>query len=209
MKIGIFGADGRTGQDIVKYVLAQGHDVVAGVYRDGAQAVLPQNIEVVVGDVMSQEVADTLVQKSDVIISALGHIPGGDPLMQTKGMQNIIASMETFGVKRIISLTGTGVRIEGDRPSVIDRIANFAVEFADPHRVRDGREHAKVLQGSKLDWTIVRVLKLSQSDWKGGDYALTEHGPAELLTPRQKVAKIMVDLATSQNFIHKMPIVSK
>jgi len=128
--------------------------------------------------------------------------------MQTKGIQNITKAMQEKGLKRIISLTGTGVRVDGDTPSLLDKILNLIVKIVDPKRVNDGIEHAKVLQISNLDWTIVRVLKLSQSDDTFTDYKLTEHGPAEFPTKRKKLVKVLVDLIEDQKYIKKMPIIS-
>lgn len=75
-------------------------------------------------------------------------------------------------------------------------------------RISDGVEHVKVLQESGLDWTIVRVLKLSKSDAEANDYKLNDHGPAELLTSRKKVAKVLVDLLDDTNSYGKLPVIS-
>jgi len=59
-----------------------------------------------------------------------------------------------------------------------------------------------------LDWTIVRVLKLSNSPKMNQKYRLTTGGPAELHTSRKKVAQVLVDLIEDKNYIRKMPVVS-
>jgi hypothetical protein len=109
-------------------------------------------------------------------------------------------------------LTGTGAREEGDTPSIIDTVLNLFVKLVDPERINDGVEHVKVLKNSGLDFTVVRVLKLGNGEWERdgevGVYKLTVGGPAELLTPRKKVAKVIVDLVNDQNFVGKCPVVS-
>jgi hypothetical protein len=82
------------------------------------------------------------------------------------------------------------------------------VKLVDPERINDGVEHVKVLQESDLDWTIVRVLKLSKSDAEAKDYKLTDHGPAELLTSRKKVAKVLLDLLEDTGSYGKLPVIS-
>lgn len=129
--------------------------------------------------------------------------------MQTKGMQSIVQTMKAHGVSRFLSLTGTGVRIVGDRPSILDRILNITVGIVDPDRVNNGIEHEKILQSSGLVWTVVRVLKLSKSDKSFKSYELTEGGPAEMVTSRKKVAHVLVDLVEDKKYIGKMPVISR
>ena len=209
MNISIFGADGRTGIEVVRYAQNKGHNVTAFVYSKNSKTFLPETVKIIQGNVLQYEEVRSAINGSDAIISVLGHIKGSDPLMQTKGMQNIVNAMQEFGVKRVLSLTGTGVRTSGDKPSILDRVLNIAVGFVDPDRVRDGIEHAKILQNSNLDWTIARVLKLSKSDKLFKDYELTYGGPAEPLTSRKKVARVLVDLVLDQKFIKKMLVISK
>lgn len=209
MKICVFGADGRTGVEVVKYALEKGHEVVAFVHNKNAEKYLPEDIDIVEGDILKYEdVEKAIGNYTDSIISVVGHVKGSDPLMQTKGIQNIVQVMHTKGVKRILSLTGTGARMKKDTPSFIDYVLNFFVRLVDPDRVRDGEEHLKVLENSDLDWTVLRVLKLTESEKEVQNYILTEGGPAELTTSRKKVAKILVDLGEEGDYIKKAPVVS-
>jgi putative NADH-flavin reductase len=204
----VFGADGRTGVEVVKDAVAKGHNVTAFIYDSRNAVNFDKKVKIICGNVLDYYAVFKAVADVDVVISVVGHIKGSDPRMQTKGIANIIKAMKKSFVLRLVSLTGTGVRVEGDKPSVIDLILNTAIKFIDPERIKDGIEHAEEIKKSDLDWTILRVLKLNDKVSDKVDYKLTEHGPAELTTSRSKVAKIMVDLATSDNFINKMPVSS-
>jgi putative NADH-flavin reductase len=208
MKLCILGADGRTGLEVVNYALSKGYQVVAFVYAENAKKYLPQNIEVHIGDVMNFDAVAKAVLGVDAVVSVLGHIKGSDPLMQTKGTRNIIRAMNEHGVKRFLSLTGTGAREAGDTPSTLDKVLNFFVKLVDPNRINDGIEHVKVLKSSNISWTVVRVLKLSKSEREFKDYVLTPGGPAELQTSRKKVAHILVDLIQDNQYTNKLPVVS-
>lgn len=208
-KICIFGADGRTGKYVVEQALLQGYKVIAFVYSEDSIGNLPPQIKFVVGDILIKEdVENAIKKKPDMVISVVGHIKGSDPLMQTKGIRNITDSMKKYGVKRIVSLTGTGVREKGDKITILDRIANFLVKLLDKERIVDGIKHAEVLKKSGLDWSILRVLKLSkkQSD---KSYLLTSHGPVENFSHRKRVAKALVDLLEKNEWIGKSPIMSE
>jgi putative NADH-flavin reductase len=206
-KICIFGAGGRTGIEVVKKAKISGYDVVAFVYHNTETRIFDNSVTVVQGDILNYNDVEDAVKGVDAVISVVGHIKNSNPLMQTKGIKNIINAMNNHGVKRLVSLTGTGVRISGDKPSFIDYLLNFFIKIIDPERIIDGKEHVKAIQNSNLDWTILRVLKLTKKSFTL-EYNLTEHGPAELFSSRKKVAEIMVNLVSSQKYSHKMPISS-
>jgi hypothetical protein len=208
MKICIFGADGRTGVEVVNYAKSQGFEIVAFVYSNTSNKYLPEGITIKSGNVMDYDSVRDAVSGCNAVISALGHIKGSDPLMQTKGITNITKAMKESGIRRILSLTGTGARVANDIPSAIDRLLNVIVKAVDPDRVNDGVQHVKVLQDSGLDFTVVRVLKLSKKDTEVKGYKLTEGGPAELQTSRKKVAQVLVDLVNNTEYIGKLPVIS-
>ncbi len=208
MKICVFGADGRTGVEVVNYAVEQSFDVVAFVYTNNSNIYFPKNVSIKQGNVMNYGNVEEALKATDAVISVLGHIKNSDPLMQTKGITNIVQAMKNLGIQRVLSLTGTGARTEGDTPSLIDMFLNFVVTRVDPDRMHDGVEHVKVLQNSRLDFTVVRVLTLSKSDKECKNYKLTDGGPAELHTSRKKVAHVLVDLINNKTYIGKLPIIS-
>lgn len=204
----VFGADGRTGIEVVKEAVTKGHNVIAFIYDSRNAVNFDKKVKIICGNVLDYYAVFKAVENADAVISVVGHIKGSDPRMQTKGIANIVKAMNKSFVPRLVSLTGTGVRVEGDKPSFIDLILNFVIKFVDPERIKDGIEHAEEIKKSDLDWSILRVLKLTDKVSDKIYYKLTEHGPVELTTSRSKVAKIMVDLATSDMFINKMPVSS-
>jgi len=148
------------------------------------------------------------IRGSDAVISVLGHIKGSDPFMQTKGVAHMVKAMDEIGLRRLLSLTGTGARMTGDKPSILDKVLNHIVGIVDPERIHDGVEHINVLRKSNLDWTVVRVLKLGNSNREISKYNLTAGGPAEPLTSRKKAARVLVDLVNKREYFGKLPIIS-
>jgi len=209
MKICIFGADGRTGTEVLQYAKSKGFEIVAFVHNENSLKFTEKDIKIIKGDVCDYHKVRQVCSGVDAVISVLGHTKGSDPGMQTKGIDNIVRAMKESNIRRIISLTGTGVRIPQDKPSFVDKILNFIIKMIDPDRIKDGIEHAKVLQNSGLDWTIVRVLKLNNSKKNIANYKLTSGGAAELQTSRKKVAQVIVDLIEDKNYIGGMPVISE
>ena len=208
MNICVFGGGGKTGVEIVKYAQSKGHHVTAHIHSPQSAKRLASDTEIVQGDVMHYDSVFRAVEKADAVISVLGHTKDTALSMQTVGIQNIILAMHQRGIKRIVSLTGTGAREPGDAPSLIDRILNPLVWMVAPARMRDGVDHVKPLKHSNLDWTVVRVLSLNSLQQEVSGYTLTTTGPAELTTSRKKVAKVMVELIDDEEYIGKLPVIS-
>ena len=206
MKILVIGANGRTGSEIVAEALTREYEVIAFVKGDYSSPT--EKVKILKGDAMNPEIMRKAVKGVDVIISAIGHTKNSPAQLQTVVTDNILNSIEKASKEiRFISLTGSGVRVSGDKITVLDRILNLVIKIIDPARVSDGINHYKLLSKSRLRWTVVRVLKLTNGSRK--NYNLDECGPVKTLVSRKTVARAMVDLAGSNQWTNKAPLISR
>lgn len=205
MKIAVIAANGRTGQAFVKAALAAGHEVRAGSLKTGQLPSHP-NLTEVVCDATNREQLGELIKGQDAVASFIGHVKGSPASVQTTAIEAATDVMRQFGVKRIVSLTGTGVRFPGDKVTLIDRFLNLGVSIVDPERVNDGRMHVEALKKSNLDWTVIRVLKLQNIAAK--PFELKQHGPTKLMVGRDEVARAALRVLEGNLFIQKAPIIS-
>ena len=206
MVIAVLAANGRSGRAFVEAALAGGHIVRAGVYntsslqgRDG--------LDIIHCDATVEADVMALLKGSDAVVSFIGHVKGSAPRVQRTAMTVLVTAMGKAGIRRVVSLTGTGVRFEGDIIGPVDRLLNLAVGFIDPDRVNDGIEHVDVLKKSGLDWTIVRVLKLQS--FASRPFVLREHGPTRWYVNRAEVARAVLQVLETSSFIQAAPILSK
>ena len=206
MKIAVIGANGKTGKVFVDEAVQHGHEVRAGVYRNN-EFTASDYIEVVRCDALKIADVEKLIKGCDAVVSLIGHGKDSPAFLQTTATSNTLSAMKKLGITRFVSLTGTGVRKDGDEPSLIDRILNFAVQIADPARIHDGKAHAEVVKESDVEWTIIRVLKLT--DFRPHKYRLTDHGPARLLASRATVAVAILHVLVEGSHKKLMPVVSK
>lgn len=206
MNIAVIGANGRSGQIFVQTALDAGHNVRAGIRFNSPFGNHP-NLSVMTCDSTVQQDVERLIRDQDAVVSLIGHVKGSDPDVQAKSTKVILEAMEAEQVSRLVSLTGTGVRQPGDKITLIDKVLNFAVSLADKNRVQDGIDHAELIKNSQVDWTIIRVLKLSNS--KAKPFKLTNNGPAKNSTSRQEVARAILEVLEQGSFVGNMPIMSK
>lgn len=205
MKIAVIAANGRSGRVFVAAALAAGHSVTAGVHNGS----LPDEpgLRQIPCDANNRDDLARLVAGQDAVVSLIGHVKGSPPRLQTEAMKLLLPVMQAAGVQRLISLTGTGVRMPGDRITLIDRLLNAAVLLIDRQRIIDGREHVAVLQQSDIAWTVLRVLKL-QTDMQH-NFILTAHGPTLPYVSRHDVAQAIVDVLEAESFQQQAPMLSK
>ncbi|MBC7512133.1 NAD(P)H-binding protein [Candidatus Saccharibacteria bacterium] len=205
MRIAVIAADGRSGQFFVEAALAAGYTVRAGIYGKNRFSSHPR-LTVLQCDATNETHVAKLLHQTDAVVSLIGHVPGSERDVQTIATRTVLKVMSQRGIRRIVSLTGTGVRVPGDKPGVVDKLANLFIAKVDPNRVRDGITHAEVLKASDIDFTIVRVLKLGNGE--GGRYQLTDHGPAKYLTARREVAAAILECLEDNRYIRGYPVIS-
>ncbi len=205
MKIAVIGANGKTGRVLVNEAVQRGHSVRAGVFRANTFKT-SDYIDVVQCDAMKLEDVGKLIHGCDAVVSLIGHIPNSPAFVQTTAISNVLSAMKAQGTTRIVSLTGTGVRMPNDSPSLIDHVLNAGIKIIDGDRIRDGIAHADVLRESDTDWTIIRVLKLT--DLPMHAYTLTSGGPGRILVSRVAVADAIIEVLTKHSHTKEAPVIS-
>ena len=205
MKIAVVAANGRSGRAFVEQALAAGHSIRAGVHS-GSLASHP-NLTVVECDATVPSDVENLIKDQDAVVSFIGHVKGSPARVQTEAMKVLSAAMNKQGIKRLVSLTGTGVRFSGDRVGFVDWFLNTGIAIVDPERIQDGKDHVAFLQKSDLDWTILRVLKLQNV--KPAAFNLTIHGPTKWFIGREEVAQAALQVLQENTFIKEAPIIGR
>ena len=205
MQIAVIAAQGRSGQAFVKEALAAGHTVRAGV-RGDSPFKEDKNLTIVQCDATDVSQVTQLIDHCDAVVSLIGHVKGSSDFVQAEATEAIVTAMEVAGVKRFVSLTGVGVWVQGDRFKGPINILNAISAKLGVKRFDDGVKHVEVLHASTLDWTVMRVLLLS--DGEPGAFKLTPHGFAKVPTPRREVARAILEVLEQASFIRQYPVIS-
>ena len=163
--------------------------------------------KIIYGDASVFEDLAEAVKDQDVVVSTIGHTKKSSKDVQTQSISNLVKVIEDSKQRtKVVSLTGTGVRQKGDKITVLDKLLNLAVRLIDLDRVNDGISHYQALKSSKVNWVIVRVLKLTN---RGKiDFGLTSNGPAKTFVSRQVAAEALIRVAETETWDKQLPIVS-
>lgn len=207
--IAVFGGSGRTGRHVIEQALAAGHSVRALARTASSIQHSSPDLTVVEGDALDPEAVDRVVAGSAAVVSVFGQVKGSPATLQTEGTRNITDAMARHGVRRIVSLSGGGLPDPAhDRPKAADRIIRTLLKLLSPQVLEDAKGHLRVLQGSGLDWTVVRGPRLQDKPhtgryrvgWVGVD-ASTSIGRADL-------AEFILRQVDDREYVHQLPMVS-
>ena len=206
MRIAVIAASGRSGRAFVGEALAEGHTVHAGI-RGENPFDEHDGLTVFQCDATNISQVTTLIERCDAVVSLIGHIKGSDAFVQTTAMKTLVRAAEVAGVRRIVSLTGVGVGTRhGWLRKPLDIMAAVMGRF-NVDRLRDGIAHAEVLEDSQLDWTVLKVLLLS--DAAPGTFRLKARGIVKAPTPRREVARAILQVLERNSFVRGYPIITK
>lgn len=206
MKIAVIAASGRSGQAFVEAALSAGHYINAGI-RSRNNLTPHPNLRIIQCDATNENQLKDLMNGQDAVASFIGHVKGSDKSVQTDAIEKTVKVMDNIGLKRLVSLTGTGVRFEGDKITLLDRFLNLSISIIDPSRVKDGKDHVEVLKNSDLDWTVIRVLKLQNTQTRA--FKLLLRGPTKPYVNRQEVAQAFLQVLEQNSFVKQAPIIGK
>lgn len=206
MNLAVFGASGRTGIPLVTQALAAGHHVTALVRNPAKFTIRHDCLRTIQGDVLdAAKVAET-IKGAEVVISVIGHVKGSPADMQTVATRHMIAAMNTYGVRRIITLTGGGVRDPHDQPTVMDRGIRLLLKLLAGKVLEDGVRHTELVRQSGLMWTVVRGPVLTEGP-RTNAYRVGYVGTAgRPQVSREDVADFILKQVTSAEYVNKAPM---
>lgn len=205
-KIALLGATGKAGKYLVNQLLENGYSVKALIRDPKNYALTHPLLEIVEGDIKEFETAVDLLTGCDVVISAIGQIKG-ETLISSLATANIIMVMDRLNIKRYILLTGSNLDIPGDQKSQRSQEGaawmrnTFPVEVADKQRTYD------ILSSTSLDWTLVRLPWIEQTDERRGLSIDLLDSPGERISTTD-LADFLIQQITDTRYIRQVPFVA-
>jgi putative NADH-flavin reductase len=204
----IFGGTGQTGKKVVELALERGHRLKVLARSASGLGGLSSRVEVVEGSVLDSAAVDSALQGADAVLSALGHVKGSPRDLEAAALTNIVASMGKGGVRRLVVLASSVVGDPGDRPTFGQSFTRWLVKAFRREVYDDSLAKAKVVQGSGLDWTIVRASILTSGPATGKYRVGRMEKGMGVRVSRGDVAEFMLKCAVEGSFIRESPYIS-
>lgn len=213
MEIAVLGGTGRTGVPLVEQALDRGHSVrVLARDPDKAGRLLPTDSEqllVVAGDATDRAALERALAGVSAVVDVTGPVKGGPKDLRGQVVRVLLPAMRAQGVRRLMFLTGAGVRVEGDAPTVADRAIRGVMRLLQPEILADGQAAVAAVATSDLEWTVVRAPRLTDADSKGSIRSAAHIGGDTGATlGRADLARFLLDEVEQGSWTGKAPVVS-
>lgn len=215
-RILILGATGRTARHAIPFALEKGYEVVALVRNPAKISLKNDRLTIVKGLPTVIEDVRKAMAGCDAVLNLLSPLTRGEaisfrkinpPRVLETSIANALEVMKAYGVKRILTLSSVGV---GDSwkynpwyVKLLVKLTNFKVIFAD-HNAQE-----ELIRASGTDWTIARPAGLNDNDTLGTLVVSYDRTPKPFQISRKLLAKFFIDNLYSEEFVHKMPMLSE
>jgi putative NADH-flavin reductase len=197
MKLTIFGGSGRTGQLLVRKALDAGHEVTVLARTPGKIAFSHPQLRVLPGDINDAAAVAGAVVGADVVINLVSGAAAA---------RNVVAAMQASGPRRLLSTIGAGVGDPADKPGAADKIISGLIKTLARKTWDDALAQAEAVRGSGLDWTLVRVGRLTDGPAAGARAGYL--GRAGNSLTRADLADWLLAQLTDDAYVGKAPVVS-
>lgn len=173
----LFGASGRTGQHVVSELLSHGHTAIALVRTSSNLAPRP-GLTIVTGSVLSKsDIHSALYATPSLLPSAaiitLNTVRKSDspfaaqvspPRFLADSCANICEVMEQAGIHRVVIMSTAGV---GDSWARLPLLSKAFMSWTNvKYALEDHGYVDKEIRETKMDWTLVRAVRLEFDDSK-------------------------------------------
>ena len=208
MRLALSGATGRAGGAVLLRALAAGFEVHALARSPGMLDRDGLSVAVTAGDVRDLAAAEPVVQGAGAVVSAIGGTGPGNLAVLEQGTTAILTAMKRHGVRRLIVIQGFHLPFPAD-PHNLGRLAMAAaLRVWNRHLSADSYRMAELLRSSDLDWTLIRMPRLTPG-LPGGDYRVGHLalGPWSTVTTGQ-VAHFTLSCLAAGRFVRQAPMIA-
>lgn len=210
MQVTVFGASGKVGRLVVKELLDTGHTVVAFTHH-ASPFEADASVKTVQGDIGEAPAVAMALEGSAAVISALGSWGTKSKDIVSRGTSRIVPAMEKAGISRIITVTGSDARAAGDKLGLAHRLTHGlgSCTFGVRRIIKDSEDHIRMLEASKLEWTVIRSPIMNErGDPKNFYLAATRPKPWATIN-RHAVATALVAMIGNPDYSRQAPFIRR
>lgn len=208
MRVLTFGASGGIGSHFRRQARAAGHELVLFAREPASLEPLFEGEMAVAGDIGDARAVAAAVAGVDAVVSALGPTANNAeqvPLFESFAL-SLVNAMKAHGVRRLVTISGAGVTLPGERKPLRGRVASAIVRLFVPHVVRAKQRELEIIIESDLDWIAPRPPRVIEGE-RTGDYRVGS-GAGGLRITQSDLADFMVQALTDDTYLRQAPLVS-
>jgi len=201
--IAVIGGTGKSGKYLVNELLLRGFQIKLLLRNPETFQNINASAEIVQGDARDYNSILSVTENCTAVISALGQPKGESPVF-FDASANIIRAMIERQISRYIVVTGLSIDIPSDKKGLKTAQASAYMRQYFPAIIADKQKEYEVLSASRVDWTLVRVPFIEQTDQKGMLKVNMEDCPGDRISASD-LGKFLVDQLSDQQYIRCAP----
>jgi len=208
IKIAVLGGTGKAGKYLVNQLLTQNISFKILVRNPEKFKIENPLIEVVHGDAQNYESIYALVEGCQAVISALGlGQPPSEPNLFSQVTTHILRAMQAHQVSRYILITGLNVNTPFDKKGTQTRFATDWMYTHFPKSTQDKQLEYTILSASNINWTLVRLPLIEQTDETKEIQVSLEDCPGDKISATD-LAHFLIEQLYTDKFVRQAPFVS-
>lgn len=166
-KIAVIGGTGKSGKYLVRELIKQGYSIKLLLRPSANRTDTPSHplIEIIEGNANDYHAISTLIDGCGAVISTLGMgIPASEKTIFSQSTTHIIRAINEHQIRRYVVITGLNVDTSFDKKSSKNQMATRWMYENFPISTADKQTEYELLMASNLDWTLVRLPLIEQTD---------------------------------------------
>lgn len=205
-KIAVIGGTGKAGKYLVKNLLAKNFSIKLLLRNPDSFTIKSPLIEIIKGDARDKVALNDLLKDCKAIINAVGQ-PVGEPSIFSQVTRHIIALMPKYNVKRYLLLTGLNVDAPFDEKNPKVKFGTDWMKANYPLTTADKQVEYEVLTESNVDWTLVRLPLIEQTDQVNQLKVDLIDCPGDKISTTD-LALFLIEQLTSNVYIKQAPFIA-
>jgi putative NADH-flavin reductase len=208
IKIAVIGGTGKSGKYLVKQLIEQGFQLKILLRNPDNFQIKNSHVEIVKGDVINYNSVSTLIKGCQAVISTLGlGIPASEPTIFSQATTNVIQVMNEQNVHRYIVTTGLNVDTPLDNKSPKTLFATDWMRKNFPISTANKQFEFDILLNSNIDWTLVRLPLIEQTDESGEIIVSLEDCHGDKISATD-LANFLIEQLCTDKFVRKSPFIA-
>jgi putative NADH-flavin reductase len=204
--IAVIGGTGKSGKYLVKQLLHEGYNIKLLTRQPENIQIQSPLVQIVKGDARNPEAISTLLLGCGAVVSTLGQPKGETPIFSA-ATTNVVNAMQVHCINRYIVTTGVNVDTPFDNKGTA---AKFATEWMKTNytaTTADKQTEYKILSASAVDWTLVRLPLIEQTDAVSEIGVSLEDCPSQIISAAN-LANFLIGQLADKSYYKEAPFIA-
>ncbi len=147
-----------------------------------------------------------LLKGCRAVINAVGQ-PKNESYIFSTVTKHILEAMKEFEIKRYILISGGSLDVTGDKKGIVNKIGATLFKAFLSKMMQDKYKELQTIQGSDVDWTIVRLPFVMEGKSIGNIKESSVDMPG-IEIQNSDIAPFVIKQINSERYVGKCPFIS-